>query len=76
VGIGPDFIDYCLEVMLGALKGLAYDSGHTYPYPKGAEDTTKVFNVTRGMVTRGYSDRDVENVLGGSMVRLFKEVIG
>jgi membrane dipeptidase len=76
VGIGPDFIDYCLEVMLGALKGLAYDSGHTYPYPKGAEDTTKLPDITRGLVARGYSDRDIENVLGGSMVRLFKEVIG
>jgi membrane dipeptidase len=76
VGIGPDFIDYCLEVMLGALKGLAYDSGHTYPYPKGAEDATKLPAITRGLVARGYSDQDIENILGRSMVRLFKEVIG
>jgi len=76
VGLGPDFIDYCIEVMKGALKGLAYDSGETFRYPQEAEDTTKLLNVTRGMVARGYSDRDIENVLGGSMLRLLKEVIG
>lgn len=76
VGLGPDFIDYCLEVMREVLKGMAYDSGETFNYPKGAEDTTKLLNITRGMVVRGYSDRDIENVLGGSMVRLLKEVIG
>ena len=76
VGLGPDFIDYCMEVMMGALKGLAYDSGETFQYPKGAEDTTKLLNITRGMVARGYSDRDIENVLGGSMLRLLEKVIG
>ncbi len=76
VGLGPDFIDYCLEVMRDALKGLAYDSGETFQYPEGAEDTTKLLNLTRGMVARGYSDRDIENVLGGSMLRLLEKVIG
>lgn len=76
VGLGPDFIDYCLEVMRDALKGLAYDSGETFRYPEGAEDTTKLLNLTRGMVARGYSDRDIENVLGGSMLRLLETVIG
>lgn len=76
VGLGPDFIDYCLEVMAEALKGMAYDSGETFRYPKGAEDTSKLFNITRGMVARGYSDQDIENVLGRSMLRLLEKVIG
>jgi membrane dipeptidase len=76
VGLGPDFIDYCLEIMQDALKGMAYDSGETFRYPKGAEDMTMLVNVTRGMVVRGYSDRDVENILGGSMLRLIEKVIG
>lgn len=76
VGLGPDFIDYCLEVMREALKGIAYDSGETFTYPKGAENTAKLLNVTRGMVVRGYSDQDIEKILGGSMLRLLKEVIG
>lgn len=76
VGLGPDYIDYCLEVMKGALKGMAYDSGEKFNYPKGTEDTTKLLNITRGMVVRGYSDRDIENVLGGSMLWLIKKAIG
>jgi len=76
VGLGPDFIDYCLEVMRGALKGIAYDSGETFHYPKGVEDVSGLLNITRGMVVRGYSDHDIENVLGGSMLRLLAKVIG
>ena len=75
VGLGPDFIDYCLEVMGGALKGKAYDSGETFKYPEDAEDTTKLPNITRGMVARGYSDQEIENILGQSMVRLLEEVL-
>jgi membrane dipeptidase len=76
VGLGPDFIDYCLEVMRGALKGMAYDSGETFTYPKDAEDATKLLNITRGMVARGYTDEDIENVLGRSMLRLMRRVVG
>ena len=76
VGLGPDFIDYCLEIMRVALRGKAYDSGEIFNYPKDLEDTTKLQNITRGMVARGYSDEDIENVLGRSMLRLMKGVIG
>lgn len=76
IGLGPDFIDYCLEVMRGALKGKAYDSGETFTYPEDAEDTTKLLNITRGMVARGYGDEDIENVLGRSMLRLIEKVLG
>jgi membrane dipeptidase len=76
VGLGPDFIDYCLEVMRSALKGKAYDSGEIFKYPEEAEDVTRLPNITRGMVARGYSDQDIENVLGQSMLRLIKGVLG
>lgn len=76
VGLGPDYIDYCLEVMMQALKGMAYDKGETFRYPEGAENTSKLLNITRGMVARGYSDEDIENVLGRSMLVLIGRVIG
>jgi membrane dipeptidase len=76
VGLGPDFIDYCLEVMGGALTGKAYDSGESFRYPKDAEDTTKLPNITRGMIARGYNNYDIENVLGRSMMRLIKSILG
>jgi len=76
VGLGPDFIDYCLEVMQAALKGSAYESGETFRYPQDIEDASKLVNITRGLVKRGYSDIDIENILGMSMLRLIEKVIG
>jgi membrane dipeptidase len=32
--------------------------------------------VTRGLVERGYSDEDIENILGSSFLRVFKKVLG
>jgi membrane dipeptidase len=42
----------------------------------GMEDYTKFPNVTRGLVSRGYSDEDIEKILGGNNMRLIKEVLG
>jgi membrane dipeptidase len=33
-------------------------------------------NVTRGLVSRGYSDREIEGVLGGNFLRYFQRVVG
>lgn len=38
-------------------------------------DLTKVPNITRGLVARGYSDQNIEKILGGNNLRLFKEVL-
>ena len=36
----------------------------------------KLVNITRGLVSRGYSDQEVEKVLGGNFLRVFKKVWG
>jgi len=33
-------------------------------------------NITRGLISRGYSDQEVEKVLGGNFLRVFKRVWG
>ncbi len=33
-------------------------------------------NFTRGLVARGYSDPEIEGILGGNFLRLFKKVWG
>ena len=33
-------------------------------------------NITRGLVSRGYSDREIEGILGGNFLRLFERVVG
>ncbi len=33
-------------------------------------------NVTRGLVSRGYSDREIEGILGGNFLRYFRRDVG
>jgi membrane dipeptidase len=45
-------------------------------YATDIDDPTKFPNVTRGLLERGYRDEDVQKVLGGNFVRLFREIWG
>jgi membrane dipeptidase len=43
-------------------------------YPEGLESITKLHNITFGLVNRGYSNQDIEKILGLNFLRLFNEV--
>ncbi len=43
------------------------------PWPVGLESHSKMRNLTRGLVKRGYSDEDVLKILGRNWLRLFSE---
>ncbi len=45
-------------------------------YPKGLENIAQLPNLTRGLIKRGYSDAEIEKILGGNFIRLFKTVNG
>lgn len=53
-----------------------YMGGHKFEdwYPKGLDSCSKMFNITKGLVARGYSDQEIFNILGGSFLRLFEKV--
>jgi hypothetical protein len=38
-------------------------------------NATELPTISRGMVARGYTDRDIKNVLRGSMIRLLGDVL-
>jgi hypothetical protein len=40
----------------------------------GVEDISRLLNVTRGLVSRGFSDEDIRKMLGGNLVRVFERV--
>jgi membrane dipeptidase len=42
----------------------------------GIEDTSKWLNITRGLVVRGYSDNDIEKIIGGNFLRVFEQIMG
>jgi len=82
VGIGTDTgqifphnvaeeLDRELVEKLGFAKGTVSSYNK---YTKGFEDWTKWPNLTRGLVSRSYSDEEIKSMLGGNFVRVFKEV--
>jgi len=44
------------------------------PYPKGLDSHSKLLNLTRGLVRRGYEDEDIKKIMGGNWMRLCKAV--
>lgn len=45
-------------------------------YPKGMVTVGEYGNITRGLVARGYSDQDIEKILGLNFMRVFKRICG
>lgn len=46
------------------------------PYMYGIESPEEWPNVTRGLVSRGYSDQEIEKIVGGNALRVIEKVIG
>ena len=70
VGLGPDYINYLSEKKHAQLvKQLPKKRERSI---KGLEDVTKTPNITRAMVKRGYSDEEIEKVLGLNFLRIFE----
>ena len=42
----------------------------------GIDDVTRMPEITKGLVARGYSDQDIQKILGLNFLRVFKEVCG
>ena len=72
-----DHIDHAVELIGSDHVGLGSDYLGAGPTKiRGIENISKTPNVTKGLVERGYSDKDIENILGGSFLSVFKEVLG
>ncbi|WP_455388712.1 dipeptidase [Petrachloros mirabilis] len=77
-GIAPD------EVMVAAYKNLiasgAWDPENypepPYVYPEGVELPTTLYNLTDGLLHRGYSKEDIGKIMGGNWMRVLKAVLG
>ncbi len=70
VACSPDYLK--LDPRTWENQGLAGPVPFSYPY--GLEDMSGFFNVTRGMVAAGFSDKDIANILGASLLKLFERV--
>jgi membrane dipeptidase len=69
-------IDHIVELVGPDHVGLGSDFDGIPSTPKGLEDASKMPGITHELLTRGYCKEDVEKILGGNHLRLFKKVIG
>lgn len=76
VGLGPDFIDFALEIFVANLKKAPVAYGDSFTYPTGLEDTTRVAHLLEVLAGRGLSPRTLEKVAWGNFARLLADVVG
>ena len=58
------------------LKLDSYGQELNAPYMYGIESPEEWPNITRGLVSRGYSDDEIRKILGGNALRIIQEVVG
>ncbi|RJS90284.1 membrane dipeptidase [Candidatus Bathyarchaeota archaeon] len=70
-----DHIDHIVDVT-GNIDhvGLGSDFDGVPRVAEGLEDVSKLPNLTKSLVARGYSDQEIEKILGGNFLRVVKTV--
>jgi membrane dipeptidase len=74
VGTVVDHIDYIVNLVGPNYVGLGSDFDGVYGLPQGLDDCSMVPNITKEMVARGYSRENIEKILGGNFMRIFRQV--
>jgi len=71
-----DHVDYISDRVGPAHVGLGSDFDGIRDTPEGLEDVTRMPRITEGLLERGYSDDDVQAILGENFLRVCREVWG
>ena len=71
-----DHIDYIVRLVGPGHVGLGSDFDGTSQVPRGLDDCSRLPHITRKLLERGYSEEDIQLILGGNFMRIFKEVCG
>lgn len=69
-----DHIDYVVNLVGVDYVGLGSDFDGVTFLPKGLEDCSKLPEITKELVRRGYSESDIKKILGENFMRVFREV--
>lgn len=69
-----DHVDHIRDLIGTDHIGLGsdFDGGAGFPEVSDVRDFPKI---TEGLLSRGYSDGDIEKILGGNLLRVFEEVL-
>lgn len=68
-----DHIDHAVKLVGADHVGLGSDFDGTQ-LPEGMEDASHLPQITDALLKRGYSYRDIRNILGGNTLRVMREV--
>ena len=79
IGIGPDFvhgrdIDYDLYNRTSMINRSIISDG-PWLYIEGFEDISQLPNVVAKMRERGWSQSDIDKVMGGNWLRVLEQVV-
>jgi len=71
-----DHVEYHRKAAKTTFKLDYIGQGLDAPYMYGIESPEEWPNITRGLVSRGYSDEEIKKILGGNALRIIEEVVG
>jgi membrane dipeptidase len=83
---GADHVAIGLDLFEDEVMDESYYSDRVWPemfkrpyvlekkHPEGLQSVAEVPNVTRGLVSKGYSDEEIKKIIGGNLLRLFERV--
>src|SRR5450432_2387072 len=67
-----DHIDYIVKLVGVDYVGLGSDFDGIDSSPKGLDGVEDYPKITEGLLKRGYSEKDIDKILGGNFLRVFK----
>src|SRR5690349_18297654 len=68
-----DHIDHIVKVAGIDHVGLGADFDGANDFPEGARDESMLPNITYELLKRGYSEQDIDKILGGNFLRVFAQ---
>jgi membrane dipeptidase len=69
-----DHIDHIVNLVGANYVGLGSDFDGVHGLPDGLTDCSMVPNITKELVARNYTTEDIEKILGGNFMRIFRQV--
>ena len=69
LALGPDYLPYTEEFKRNTGQW-------ELSFPASLESPGGMLHLIRGLVSRGYSDADIQKILGGNLLRLFRDTLG
>jgi len=76
VNDAADCVDHMVKVAGIDHVGIGSDFDGISMVPQGLEDVSKMPNLTAALLKRGYSEQDIQKIMGGNFLRVIREVVG